>query len=106
MRFSNRVCLVTGAGSGIGKAVASQFAREGARVTVVDLNEHHGDQTVKEITGANGQAIFAKCDVGNSAEIQAALKLTLDKWQKVDIVVNDAAMMTFKPIVDLREEDW
>lgn len=106
MRFSNRVCMVSGAGSGIGKACAMQFAREGGKVTVIDLNEQHGNQTVQEISNAKGEAIFAKCDVGNPAQIQAAVKATTDKWQKVDVVVNDAAMMTFKPIVELPAEDW
>ncbi len=106
MRFSNRVCMVTGAGSGIGKACAKQFAREGGKVTVIDLNEQHGNQTVSEITGAQGEAIFAKCDVGDAGQIKAAIQSTLDKWKKIDIVVNDAAMMTFKPIVELPDEDW
>jgi len=106
MRFSNHVCIVSGAGSGIGKACALQFAREGGKVTVVDLNEQHGNQTVQEITSAKGEAIFAKCNVGDSAEIQAAIKATVDKWKKIDVVVNDAAMMTFKPVVDLPDDDW
>jgi glucose 1-dehydrogenase len=106
MRFSNRVCMVSGAGSGIGKACAMQFAREGGKVTVIDLNEQNGNQTVQEISAAKGETIFAKCDVGNPAQIQAAVKATTDKWKKVDVVVNDAAMMTFKPILELPDEDW
>jgi glucose 1-dehydrogenase len=98
--------MVTGAGSGIGKAVAKQMAQEGGKVTVIDLNEQHGNQTVHEITSAKGDAIFAKCDVGNTADIKAAVQATLDKWKKIDVVVNDAAMMTFKPIVELPDEDW
>lgn len=105
MRFSNKVCIVTGGGSGIGKAVAKQFAQEGASVTVVDLNEEHGNQTVVEIGGHN-TAIFAKCNVGDPAEVRAAVQATVDKWRKIDVVVNDAAMMTFSPIVDLLEDDW
>ena len=70
MRFSDKVCIVTGAGSGIGKATAKQFAREGGKVAVIDLNEEHGSQTVKEIHYAKGEAIFSKCDVGNSGDIR------------------------------------
>ncbi len=106
MRFTDRVCLVTGAGSGIGKATAKQFAREGGKVVVIDLNEQHGNQTVQEIAAAKGEAIYVKCDVGKSAEIQAAVKTALDKWNKIDVIVNDAAMMTFKPIVELPDDDW
>jgi glucose 1-dehydrogenase len=106
MRYSNRVCMVTGAGSGIGKAVAKQMAQEGGKVTVIDLNEQHGNQTVQEITSSKGDAIFAKCDVGKVSDVKAAVQVTLDKWKKIDVVVNDAAMMTFKPIVELPDDDF
>ena len=106
MRFTDKVCLVTGAGSGIGKATAKRFAQEGGRVEVIDLNEQHGEQTVQEIVDAKGDAIFVKCDVGNPAEIHTAVKAALDKWKKIDVLVNDAAMMTFKPVVDLPDDDW
>ncbi len=106
MRFQDKVCLVTGAGSGIGKACAMQFAREGGKVTVVDLNEHHGNQTVQEIQAAKSEAIFAKCDVGDPAGVKAAVEATVDRWKHIDVVVNDAAMMTFQPVIDLPDEDW
>ncbi len=106
MRFSDKVCVVSGAGSGIGKAVAKQMAHEGGKVIVVDLNDQHGNQTVHEIASAKGDAMFVKCNVGDPAEIQAAVKSTIAKWSKIDVVVNDAAMMTFKPIVELPDEDW
>lgn len=106
MRFQGKVCLVTGAGSGIGKACAKQFAREGGMVVVVDLNEQHGSQTVREITAAGGQAVFAKCNVGDPADVKAAVQTALDRWQRIDVVVNDAAMMTFQPIVDLPDGEF
>ena len=106
MRFTGKVCVVTGGGSGIGKAACKQFAREGAKVVVVDLNDQHGNQTVQEIADAKGEAIFAQCDVGNPQEIKSAIKAALDKWSKIDVLVNDAAMMTFKPIVDLPDDDF
>src|SRR5689334_15045249 len=106
MRFYGRVCLVTGAGSGIGKAIAKRFAVEGGRVVVVDLNEQHGNETVQEIKSIQGEAIFSKCNVGDSAQVQAAIHAALEKWGKIDVVVNDAAMMTFKPVVELPDEDW
>ena len=106
MRFKDKVCVVSGGGSGIGRATCERFAAEGGRVVVVDLNEEHGKETVKIITSAGGQGIFAKTDVSNSAEVQAAVKAAVDKWSKIDVIVNDAAMMTFKSIVDLTEEEW
>jgi NAD(P)-dependent dehydrogenase (short-subunit alcohol dehydrogenase family) len=106
MRFTGKVCLVTGAGSGIGRACAERFAKEGGKAVVVDLNEEHGKETVQRITAARGEAIFAKCDVGNPREIEAAVQMAVSKWGKIDVVVNDAAMMTFKPVVDLSEDEW
>lgn len=106
MRFSGKVCLVSGAGSGIGKAVAKQLAREGGRVAVIDLNEQHGKQTVQEITSEKGEAIFAKCNVGDVDEVKAAIQRAVEQWGRVDVVVNDAAMMTFQPIVELPDDDW
>lgn len=73
---------------------------------VVDLNEPHGQATVAQIQGAGGTAAFVKADVGKGDEVHAAVQATLDRWGRVDIVVNDAAMMTFKPIVDLSEDEW
>src|ERR1051325_9479703 len=109
MRFKDKVCLVTGGGSGIGKATCTRFASEGAHVLVIDLNEQHGrtaaDTITKNSTGG-GDAIFAKADVSNPADIQAAIQSALNRWEKIDVVVNDAAMMTFKPVVDLTVEDW
>jgi len=106
MRFHDSVCIVTGAGSGIGKACAVQFAREGGKVVVVDLNEQHGNQTVQKIQAENGQAFFARCNVGDPAQVKAAVAAAVDRWKRIDVVVNDAAMMTFQAVVDLPDEDW
>jgi glucose 1-dehydrogenase len=106
MRFQDRVCIVTGGGSGIGRSTCEQFAREGGRVLVVDLNEQHGNDAVKSITDAGGTAAFAQADVGVSAQVQAAVQAAVDRWSKIDVLVNNAAMMTFKPLLDLSEEEW
>jgi len=106
MRFKEKVCIVTGGGSGIGQATCQRFAAEGGRVLVVDLNPEHGTQAVQAITAKGGQAAFARCDVGNSADVQAAVKSAVDRWGRIDVLVNNAAMMTFLPVVDLPEADW
>ena len=104
--WKDATAFVTGGGSGIGRATCLQFAREGARVAVVDLNPEHGDQTVATIKRAGGEAIFFKTDVGNPDQIRQAIDGTLKQWDRIDVLVNDAAMMTFKPVVELSEDEW
>jgi glucose 1-dehydrogenase len=106
MRFTDKVCLVTGAGSGIGRAAAVRFASEGGKVVVIDRSEAGGNETVMLIKQKQGEAIFSKCDVGIEEEIKSAVQLALDTWGKIDVVVNNAAMMTFKKILDLTSDEW
>ena len=75
-------------------------------MVIVDLNEAHGHDAVQQIEKSGGEAIFAKANVADSAEVQAAIQAGLTKWGRLDVVVNDAAMMTFQPVVDLAEDDW
>jgi glucose 1-dehydrogenase len=106
MRFTGKVCIVTGAGSGIGRAAAIQFASEGGNAVVVDRNDQAGNETVNMITNNGGTAIFCKADVGVDEEIKNVVDTAVEKWGKVDVLVNNAAMMTFKRIVDLLIEEW
>ncbi|MDE2572269.1 MAG: SDR family NAD(P)-dependent oxidoreductase, partial [bacterium] len=71
MRFSNKTCIVTGGGSGIGRATCVRMAAEGGRVVVADLHEDTAQATVDQITAAGGQAIWIQVDVGDSAQVQA-----------------------------------
>jgi glucose 1-dehydrogenase len=106
MRFAGKSCLVTGAGSGIGKAIALRLAREGGKVAVVDFNQQHGNQTVSDIAAAHRQALFVRCDVGDADQVKAAVQTVVDAWQHIDVLVNDAAMMTFTPILELPDDQW
>jgi NAD(P)-dependent dehydrogenase (short-subunit alcohol dehydrogenase family) len=106
MRFSNKTCLVTGAGSGIGRATAVRIASEGGRVIAADLHLQTAQATVDTIAAAGGQAIAVEVDVGNSAQVQAAIGKAVQTFGKIDVIVNDAAMMTFTPIVDIAEADF
>src|SRR3954468_11508649 len=98
MRFTDKVSLVTGGGSGIGRATCLRLASERARVAVIDLSPQHGNETVDHITRAGGPGIFARADVGKIDDVRAAVRATIDRWQRIDVLVNNAAMMTFKPV--------
>jgi NAD(P)-dependent dehydrogenase (short-subunit alcohol dehydrogenase family) len=92
MRLENKVALITGAASGMGASMARIFAREGARVAIVDTLEAEGRQLAAEITQANGAAIFHKLDVTSEAEWRAAIEATVEAFGKLDILVNDAGI--------------
>ena len=105
-RFDGKVCLVTGGGSGIGLATCERFAAEGGRVVVVDLNDEHGNDAIARIKKAGGEAIFAHADVSNEQQVQAAVDAAIAHFKALDVLVNNAAMMTFKPVVELSLEEW
>ena len=104
-RFKGKVCLVTGGGSGIGRATCLRLAYEGGRVMVVDRQDT-GNGTVERICESGGEAEFFKADVSQSDQVQAAVAATVSRWGHLDILVNNAATMTFEPLLDLAEEDW
>jgi len=90
--FDGKVALVTGAGSGIGRAAALEFAREGARVVVSDVNEAGGAETVDMISAAGGTATFVKADVSQAAEVEALVKAAVDTYGRLDAAVNNAGI--------------
>jgi len=105
MRFKDKVCLVTGGASGIGKAICQRLAAEGGKVVVIDIQDS-GQQAADEIVAQKGEAIFIKTDISQSREVQFAVQKTVAKWGKIDVLVNNAAIMTFKPITELSEDEW
>ena len=106
VRFKNKVCLVTGGSSGIGRATSLQLAAEGGKVAILSRTAAEGNAVVAEIERAGGQAIFLKTDVGDPGQVRASVESVVKKWKRVDVLVNAAAMMTFKPITELSVEDW
>lgn len=106
MRFENKICLVTGGGSGIGKATCLRLASEGGTVIVIDINEQHGNETVETIKQHKGKAEFINADVAIADSIKTCIKTVIDKHNRIDVLVNNAAFMTFTKIVDLEESDW
>jgi NAD(P)-dependent dehydrogenase (short-subunit alcohol dehydrogenase family) len=102
-----RVGLVTGAGSGIGQMTALFFAREGAKVSVVDVDADAGMKTVEQIQAQGGQAIFIKCDVSKSDDVEAMVDVTIKTFGQLDCAFNNAGISHAKAkIHDLNESDW
>ena len=98
MKLMDRIAVVTGAGSGIGRATAVVFAREGARVAVVDLAE----ATAEEIERAGGQALAVRADVSKAADSDAVVGQTIARWARLDIFFADAGVPQFPtPIEDV-----
>lgn len=91
-RFENKAALVTGGGSGIGRATAAAFAREGAKVVVADVVEDIGNETVQIIKQAGGEAFFVKTDVTQPIEVEAMVKKAVDTYGRLDCAFNNAGI--------------
>ncbi len=106
-QFEDKVALVTGAASGIGRASALAFAREGASVVVADIDTSGGEETAKQIEASGGRAIFVETDVSRSADVEALVKHTLDTYGRLDLAHNNAGILGPRAITaECSEEDF
>ena len=107
-RLQNKISIVSGAGSGIGRGIALLFAKEGARVVVADIGVETGEETVGLIKAEGGEAIFLRADVSRAADVEEMVKLTVSSFGKPDILCNNAGIMAVEPrfLSDLSEEAW
>jgi NAD(P)-dependent dehydrogenase (short-subunit alcohol dehydrogenase family) len=106
LRFADQVAIVTGAGNGIGLALAHAFAAEGATVVVADINAASGQRAVEEIRAAGGKAISIPTDVSDEVQVEAMVEATVDGLGRIDILVNCAGIVVHKMLVDLEREAW
>jgi len=106
-RLEDKVGLVTGGASGIGRATAMAFAREGAKVVLADLVVDAGEEVVRLINEAGGEAIFVKCDVSKTAEVEAMINKAVETYGRLDYAFNNAGIGgDIAPVAECTEENW
>lgn len=107
-RLKDRVALVTGSGSGIGRATAVLLSKEGAKVAVNDINAEGGNETLRMISDAGGEASFFKADVTKSTEVKALMSAIIERYGRVDVLHSHVGgdLGTNDTVVDVSEEDW
>ena len=106
MQLRNKVAIVTGAASGIGKEIALRFAREGARVAIADLNQAAAQAAADEITRAGGNAMAVAMDVTNEEQVNAAVAQVVRKWDGVNVLVSNAGIQIVHPVEEFPFADW
>lgn len=106
MSFKDKVAIVTGAASGIGKYCSLSFAEKGVKVVVVDLNKKGAEETNLEIQRKGGKAIFIKADVSKKEDVENIVNITKNNFGKIDILVNCAGICQIRNVEDITEEEW
>ena len=106
MVLKDKVAIVTGGGQGIGKAVALKLAKEGADIVVADVMEDFSKQTTEEIAKLGRKSLFVKIDVSKASSVEEMIKKTLDKFGKIDILINNAGITRDSLLMRMKEEDW
>lgn len=104
--LKNKTAIVTGGASGIGKATALLFAREGASVAVLDINAQQGAEVVKEIAAARGKAIFVRCNVTSAEDCSSAVEQTVEAFGRLDILFNNAGIVRRSDVIGTTETEW
>lgn len=105
--LQDKAVIVTGGASGIGLATAKRFGAEGARVVIADLDAAKAGRAAEEVTAAGAAAAFGiACDVSDESRVAATVRATLERWGRLDVVVNNAGLMVFRPIQESTAADW
>jgi NAD(P)-dependent dehydrogenase (short-subunit alcohol dehydrogenase family) len=104
-RLEEKIAIVTGATSGIGEAVATMYAKEGARVVAVGRNETKGSELVNRIAGDGGEGIFVKCDLRNVDDIPGIKDEAIKRFGRIDILFNSAGVLVHKPFLEQNMKD-
>ena len=105
-QLDGKVAIITGAASGIGKEIARRFATEGAKVAIADLQLPSAEATATEINRAGGTAVGVAMDVSDEAAVAAGIAATIERFDRVDILVSNAGIQIVKPIDEFPFGDW
>ena len=106
MKLENKVAIITGGGSGIGQTSSILFAREGAKIVVVDINEDGGLKTVDKIKSNGGESCFIKTDVSDVKDVKNSIKYAVDQYSKIDVLFNNAGIVKPMPFLEISEKQW
>ncbi|MFP1133085.1 SDR family oxidoreductase [Asticcacaulis sp. W401b] len=106
MRLLNKIAVITGAGQGIGAAIAKAFIKEGAAVCIAELNAKTAEDVAWKLRADGGRAIAVQCDVADRASIDNAISRTISEFGRVDILVNNAGVNVFRDPLEMSDEDW
>ncbi len=106
MLLKDKIAVVTGIGTGMGKAIALRYAREGAHVVGAEIDEASGQQTAAEVSSHDRRGLFVKTDMGRLADIKAMVAKAVDTFGQIDILVNNAGVTRSLGFFDVTEEDW
>ncbi|CEG12444.1 3-oxoacyl-(acyl-carrier-protein) reductase FabG [groundwater metagenome] len=106
MKFKGKVALITGGASGIGAQTAKDFAKEGAKVVILDIKDNEGKFIEKEINDNDGEALFIKCDVSKKSDVESAVNIAFEKYKDIDFLVNSAAILIDGMIHKISENEW
>ncbi len=106
MLLKDKIAVVTGIGTGMGKAIALRYAREGAHVVGAEIDEASGQQTAAEVSAHDRRGLFVKTDMGRLADIKAMVAKAVDTFGQIDILVNNAGVTRSLGFFDVTEEDW
>lgn len=106
MRLENKVAIITGGGTGIGKETALQFAKQGAKVVITDINKEAAINTAQEIQAMGAEAIFVQHNVSSEEDWKMVVSETISHFKKIDVLFNNAGIYIIKPLTAIEVDEW